>query len=133
MLKDEFRPIDGKVLTIGRSPKEKIYMVPKAVFDYRKKKELRNSTKFSHHSNRKRIDFMGLYRLPPSQPVQEIEMIVEYFDKTVDSISVTSNLEELEKLVSSSFGTGASMNFPSATPPFSINPRWVKKITYRTK
>jgi len=53
----------------------------------------------------------------PSQPVQEIEMIVEYFDKTVDSIS----------------GTGASMNFPSATPPFSINPRWVKKITYRIK
>ena len=68
-----------------------------------------------------------------SQSVQEIEMIVEYFDKTVDSISVTSNLEELEKLVSSSFGTGASMNFTSATPPFSINPRWVKKITYRTK
>lgn len=55
------------------------------------------------------------------------------FDKTVESISVTSNLEELEKLVSSSFGTGASMNFTSATPPFSINPRWVKKITYRTK
>ena len=44
---------------------------------------------------------MGLYRLQPSQPVQKIEMIVEYFDKTVDSISVTSNLEELEKLVSS--------------------------------
>ena len=63
-----------------------------------------------------------------SQSVQEIEMIVEYFDKTVDSISVTSNLEELEKLVSSSFGTGASMNFTSATPPFSINPRWVRKI-----
>ena len=76
---------------------------------------------------------MGLYRLQPSQPVQEIEMIVEYFDKTVDSISVTFNLEELEKLVSSSYGTGASMNFPSETPPFSINPRWVKKITYRTK
>ena len=37
MLKDEFRPIDGKVLTIGRSPKEKIYMVPKAVFDLPKK------------------------------------------------------------------------------------------------
>ena len=37
MLKDEFRSIDGKVLTIGRSPKEKIYMVPKAVFDLPKK------------------------------------------------------------------------------------------------
>ncbi|HGZ4327146.1 TPA: hypothetical protein ACOKXA_000143 [Streptococcus pneumoniae] len=37
MLKYEFRPIDGKVLTIGRSPKEKIYMVPKAVFDLPKK------------------------------------------------------------------------------------------------
>lgn len=29
MLKDEFRPIDGKVLTIGRSPKEKLYTIPK--------------------------------------------------------------------------------------------------------
>ena len=47
----------------------------------------------------------------PSKPVQEIEMIVEYFDKTVDSIFITYNLGELEKLVSSSFGTGASMNF----------------------
>lgn len=37
MLKDEFRPIDGKVLTIGRSPKEKIYTIPKAVFDLPKK------------------------------------------------------------------------------------------------
>ena len=27
----------AKVLTIGRSPKEKIYMVPKAVFDLPKK------------------------------------------------------------------------------------------------
>ena len=34
MLKDEFRPIDGKVLTIGRSPNEKIYMVPKACLLY---------------------------------------------------------------------------------------------------
>ena len=37
MLKDEFKPINGKVLTIGRSLKEKIYMVPKAVFDLPKK------------------------------------------------------------------------------------------------
>lgn len=37
MLKDELRPIDGKVLTIGRSPKEKIYTIPKAVFDLPKK------------------------------------------------------------------------------------------------
>ena len=37
MLKDEFRPIDGKLLTIGRSPKEKIYMIPKAIFDLPKK------------------------------------------------------------------------------------------------
>lgn len=68
-----------------------------------------------------------------SQPVQEIKMIVEYFDRTAESISITSNLEELQKLVSSSFETGASINFTSATPPFSINPRWVKKITYKTK
>ena len=37
MLKDEFRPIDGKVLTIGRSQKEKIYTIPKTVFDLPKK------------------------------------------------------------------------------------------------
>ena len=97
------------------------------------------------YGNRMRIDFMGLFnnqermdrvqavKATSSQPVQEIEMIVEYFDKTVDSISITFNLEKLQELASSSFRTGASMNFPSATPPFSINPRWVKKITYRTK
>jgi len=68
-------------------------------------------------NNQERMNRLQAVKATPSQPVQEIEM----------------NLEELEKLVSSSFGTGASMNFPSATPPFSINPRWVKKITYRTK
>ena len=85
---------------------------------------------FNHQERINRVQAM---KAAPSQPVQEIEMIVEYFDKTVESIYITYNLEELEKLVSSSFGTGASMNFPSATPPFSINPRWVNKITYRTK
>ncbi|ORJ28575.1 thiopurine S-methyltransferase [Streptococcus oralis] len=84
-------------------------------------------------NHQERINGVQAMKATPSQPVQEIEMIVEYFDKTVESISITFNLEELEKLVSSSFGTGASMNFTSATPPFSINPRWVKKITYRTK
>ena len=84
-------------------------------------------------NNQERINRGQAMKATPSQPVQEIEMIVEYFDKTVESISITFNLEELEKLVSSSFGTGASMIFPSAPPPFSINPRWVKKITYRTK
>ena len=84
-------------------------------------------------NNQERMNRLQAVKATPSQPVQEIEMIVEYFDKTVDNISVTSNLEELEKMVSSSFGTGASMNFTTSTPPFSINPRWVKKITYRTK
>ena len=84
-------------------------------------------------NHQERINRGQAMKATPSQPVQEIEMIVEYFDKTAESISITSNLEELQKLVSSSFGTGASMNFTSATPPFSINPRWVKKITYRTK
>ena len=84
-----------------------------------------------HHQER--INRIQAVKATPPQPVQEIEMIVEYFDKAVESITITSNLEELVKLVSSSFGTGASMNFTSATPPFSINPRWVKKIIYRTK
>ena len=84
-------------------------------------------------NNQERINRIQAVKATPPQPVQEIEMIVEYFDKTVESISITFNLEELEKLVSSSFGTGASMNFTSVTPPFSINPRWVKKITYQTK
>lgn len=84
-------------------------------------------------NNQERMNRGQAMKATPSQPVQEIEMIVEYFDKTVDSIFITYNLGELEKLVSSSFGTGASMNFISETLPFSINPRWVKKITYRTK
>lgn len=84
-------------------------------------------------SNQERMNRGQAMKATPYQPVQEIEMIVEYFDKTVDSIFITFNLEKLQELVSSSFRTGASMNFTSATPPFSINPRWVKKITYRTK
>ena len=84
-------------------------------------------------NNQEGINRGLVMKAEPSQPVQEIEMLVEYFDKTVDSISITFNLEKLEKLVSSSFSTGASINFPSANPPFSINPRWVKKITYRIK
>ena len=84
-------------------------------------------------NNQERMNRGQAMKATPSQPVQEIEMILEYFDKTVDSIFITYNQGELEKLVSSSFGTGASMNFTSATPPFSINPRWVKKITYQTK
>ena len=83
--------------------------------------------------NQERTSGLQAVKATPPQPLQEIEMIVEYFDKTVESISITFNLEELEKLVSSSFGTGASMNFTSATPPFSINPRWIKKVTYKTK
>ena len=84
-------------------------------------------------NNQERINGGQAMEATPSQPVQEIKMIVEYFDKTAESISIASNLEELQKLVSSSFRTGASMNFTSATPPFSINPRCVRKITYRTK
>ena len=84
-------------------------------------------------NNQERINRIQAVKATPPQTVQEIEMIVEYFDKAVESITITSNLEELVKLVSSSFGKGARMNFTSATPPFSINPRWVKKITYRTK
>ena len=84
-------------------------------------------------NNQERMYRGQAMKATPYQPVQEIEMIVEYFDKTVDSIFITFNLEKLQELVSSSFRTGASMNFPSATPPFAINPRWVKKITYRTK
>ena len=84
-------------------------------------------------NHQERINGVQAMKATPFQPVQEIEMIVEYFDKTVESISVTFNLEKLQALVSSSFGTGASMNFTSVTPPFSINPRWVKKITYQTK
>lgn len=67
------------------------------------------------------------------KPVQEIEMVIEYFDKATETISLTYNLEELQRLVSSSFRTGASMNFSEAQPPFTINPRWVKKVTYKVK
>ncbi|WP_373760052.1 hypothetical protein [Streptococcus ferus] len=33
MLQDEFRPIPHKALTIGRSPKESVITVPKAIFN----------------------------------------------------------------------------------------------------
>ncbi|WP_247949949.1 thiopurine S-methyltransferase [Streptococcus constellatus] len=74
-------------------------------------------------------------RMRPTEPkpVQEIVMVIEYFDKATETISLTYNLEELQRLVSSSFSTGASMNFSEAQPPFTINPRWVKKVTYKVK
>ena len=83
--------------------------------------------------NQERTNGLQAVKATPPQPLQEIEMIVEYFDKTVERFSVTSNLEELKGLVSHSFETGRSINFPSANPPFSINPRWIKKVTYQTK
>ena len=83
--------------------------------------------------SQERTSGLQAVKATPPQPVQEIVMVVEYFDKTIENFSVTANLEELKNIVSNSFGTGASINFPSANPPFSINPRWVKKITYRTK
>ena len=63
------------------------------------------------------------------KPQEERERLIEYYDKTTETISITSNLEELQQLVGNSLSTGASMNFPSAQPPFVINPRWVKKVT----
>lgn len=84
-------------------------------------------------NNQERMNGLQAAKVTPPKPFQEIEMIVEYFDKTVERFSVTSNLEELKNIVSNSFKTGASINFPSANPPFSINPRWIKKVTYQTK
>lgn len=62
------------------------------------------------------------------KPEEELEMLIEYYDKTTETILVTFNLEELQQLVGNSLSTGASMNFPNAQPPFVINPRWVKKV-----
>ena len=47
-------------------------------------------------NNQERNNRVQAVKATPSQPVQEIEMIVEYFDKTVESISITYNLEELK-------------------------------------
>lgn len=33
MLQDEFRPIPHQALTIGRSPKESVIAIPKAIFE----------------------------------------------------------------------------------------------------
>lgn len=88
---------------------------------------------------------MGLFNKPDIQkhtvqmqseikPVQEIEMVIEYFDQTSETILLIHNLEELQQQISLSLGAAnASMNFPEATPPLSLNPRWIKKITYKVK
>lgn len=83
--------------------------------------------------NQERMNGLQAVKATPPQPVQEIVMIVEYFDKTIENFSVTANLEELKRMLSNSFRTGVSINFPSANPPFSINPRWVKKVIYQAK
>lgn len=84
-------------------------------------------------NNLERMNGLQAAKATPPQPVQEIVMVVEYFDKTIENFSVTANLEELKRMVSNSFRTGVSINFPSANPPFSINPRWVKKVIYQAK
>ena len=61
--------------------------------------------------NQERTSGLQAVKATPPQPAQEIEMVVEYFDKTVENFSVTA----------------------SANPPFSINPRWIKKVSYQTK
>ena len=83
--------------------------------------------------SQERTSGLQAVKATPPQPVQKIEMIVEYFDKTVESFSVTANLEELKNMVADSIGRGTSLNFPSSNPPFSINARWIKKVTYQTK
>ena len=40
-------------------------------------------------NHQERINGVQAMKSTPPQPVQEIEMIVEYFDKTVESISIT--------------------------------------------
>ena len=79
--------------------------------------------------NNRESQRMAAMREAP-KPVEELEMLIEYYDKTTETISITSNLEELQQLVGNSLSTGASMNFSSANPPFAINPRWVKKVTF---
>lgn len=72
-------------------------------------------------------------RLQEPKANQRIELLVTYFDNSFDIIEVTHNLEALQQLVSSAFTTGSSINFTSATPPFSLNPRWIRKVTYTVK
>ncbi len=79
--------------------------------------------------NDRKSERMATMREAP-KPVEELEMLIEYYDKTTETISIISNLEELQQLVGNSLSTGASMNFSSANPPFAINPRWVKKVTF---
>lgn len=65
------------------------------------------------------------------KPVEPIELLVEYHNSTRETITITYNLEELQEAVASSFESGICINFVSANPPFFINPRWIKKITFR--
>lgn len=47
--------------------------------------------------NQERTSGLQAVKATPPQPVQEIVMVVEYFDKTIENFSVTANLEELKK------------------------------------
>lgn len=39
------------------------------------------------------------------KPEEELEMLIEYYDKTTETISITSNLEELQQLVGNSLSS----------------------------
>ena len=64
------------------------------------------------------------------KPAQPLSLYIEYHDSTIENIDI---LEEIQQLFSAAFSDGGALNFTSATPPFSINTRYIKKVTFTIK
>lgn len=67
------------------------------------------------------------------KPAQPLSIYIEYHDSTIENIDINYNLEEIQQLFSAAFSDGSALNFTSATPPFSINTRYIKKVTFVPK
>lgn len=67
------------------------------------------------------------------KPAQPLSIYIEYHDSTIENIDINYNLEEIQQLFSAAFSDGGALNFTSAAPPFSINTRYIKKVTFTIK
>ena len=54
------------------------------------------------------------------KPAQPLSIYIEYPDSSTEHIDINYNLEEIQQLF-------------SAAPPFSINTRYIKKVTFVPK
>ncbi len=68
--------------------------------------------------------------LAAPKPVEPVTIMIEYYDGTNEQINIVYNLEEIQRLFSQAMGNSSGLNFTNFDPPITINPKWIKKVTF---